>query len=292
MEVRLIAILLLLMTSCSTLNSNKAIFVSRDMQKSLIFNDNIFDYLQFDYAALKNVIDRKCLTQNFSAEVEKLQLSLRLKANAVTQVEIGVCYQLAGEFQKAFYYYDQGLAKIKKNKILKSLVFNNLAIMYGKRDQFDTAYTYLEKSLIEVPNNFITVYNMAIILTSVGRYGESISLINKFSGGSQEHIQLTKILGIDYLSLSDINSLEAKVLNKLDDKLSEKMFLRAVAKLIKTGDSKVVYELIEDLEDLNPIYQELYKNLVRILKKKIREDESKDTNAHIFKSRGIKDLIS
>jgi tetratricopeptide (TPR) repeat protein len=285
-EIKILFLLFLLFSSCSSLTTNNNKFVSRDMKKSLELNNNIFELLRFDYSALKNMIDRKCLSKDFFKEIDTIKKLHRNKPNPLYQVEIGLCFQLAGEFPKALYYYDRVLSGIIKNKRLKSSVYNNLGIMYGKRDQFDTAYGYLEKALIEVPNNFVTVYNMALILTSVGRYDESISLINKFQGNSHEHIQLTKILGVDYLSLSDINSLEAKVVNKLDDKLSEIIFLRAVIKYVKTGDSKVVYELIKDLEDLNPIYQELYNKLVRILKKQIREDEKKSTNAQFFKSGG------
>ena len=283
--------LAIMLSACFTLNSNKAIFVSRTMERNLKFNNNLFDYLKFDNEPLKAVINRKCLSGNFSDEVEKMSKLLREKPSPFLQIEIGLCYQLAGEFPKAFYYYDQGLNKIRpQDKRLKSLVYSNLGLMFAKRDQFHTAYGYLEKSLIQMPNNFISVYNMALILTSVGRYDESVSLISKYNGSNQELLQLTKILGLNYISTNDVNSLEAKVLNKLDDNLDEKKFLRAVSKYIKSGDSKVVYELIEDLDDLSPIYQELHNNLIRILKKRIREDETTKTNAHIRMPRGIKDI--
>jgi len=285
MEIRLLLLLSILVSSCSTLKTNKAIFVTRSMERNIKFNDNIFDYLEFDNAGLENSLERKCVSGSFSGEVQKMIELIKAKSTPLVQVEIGVCYQLAGEFSKALYYYDQGLAKIKpKQKTLKSLVFNNLGIMFGKRDQFDKAYNYLEKSLLERPNYFITVYNMALTLTSIGRYDESISLIKKFRGNSEEEKELTKILGIDYLSMNDMSSLESKVINRLDDKLSEKAFLHAVVKYYKTGDSKVAYELLEDIDDLNPIYQQLYNELIGILKQKIRDDERKKVSIDISKS--------
>jgi tetratricopeptide (TPR) repeat protein len=291
MEIRRLILLLMIIviSSCSTLNISDAIFVTRNIERNLKFNNNLFEYLQFDNNSLKATINRKCLSENFSTEIEKMSKLLTQKPTSFLQLEIGLCYQLAGEFPKAFYYYDQGLAKIKPSKRrLKGSVYNNLGVMFAKRDQFDTAYRYLEKALIEVPNNFISVYNLSLILTAIGRYEESISLISKFNGSKGELIQLNKILGLNYISLNDINSLQAKVLNKFDDNLSEKKFLRAVSKFIKSGDSKVAYELIKDLDDLNPIYQELYNNIILLLKKKIREDETRKTNTHIRMSRGFK----
>ena len=289
MEMKVLIFLCLFNLGCSTLKTNKAIFVTRDMERSLQFNENIFDHLVFNNEPLEKNIIRKCLTDDFSNEVEKMLDLLKLKITPLVYIEVGVCYQLAGEFPKALYYYDQGLSKLnKKQKRLKSVVFNNLAIMYSKRDQFHKGYSYLEKALVEQPNNFVTIYNLALVLTSVGRYDESISLIKKFRGTQDEQTQLNKILGIDYLSMNDMSSLESKVINRLDDNLSEKTFLRAVVKYYKTGDSKVVYELIEDLDDLNPIYKQLYKDLIRILKQKIRDDERKQANTKIFKSGGIK----
>lgn len=292
MEINLKGIISFLMltfglSSCSTLKTSKAIFVSRDMERSIKFNSNVFEYLHMEEEALEKEIQRQCISGSFSVEVEKMFNMLKEKKSPLILIEVGVCYQLAGEFSKALYYYDQGLSLLKKNQArLKSTVFNNLGIMFAKRDQLDKAYRYLEKSLLERPNNFISTYNMALILTSIGRYDESISLISKFRGKGFQEKQLRNILGIDFLSVNDLASLESKVINRLDDNLSEKTFLQAMVKYIRSGDSKVVYEMVEDLEDLNPIYQQLYNELIRILKQKIREDESRKAQINIPKWRG------
>ncbi len=269
---------------CSSNNKKRAIFVSKSMEESLSFNKNILEFLSFKESLFEGAPNHKCLTGIFSDEVELLEKMSEEKKDPLVKIELGLCYQLSGEFLKSLFYYDLALGEIEEsNKILKGLVYNNLGIMFAKRKKPSQGYAYLKKSLQVAPGNFTSIYNMALLLMSVGRYEESISVINNSKNKGPRKYQLIKLLGMNYLSLDDIASLKSKVIRYLDDNLSEKKLLMNYVDYRETNDEKKVLENIEDLNKLHPVFLDFKVKLINTLKRKIKDEERKKENFSVSK---------
>jgi len=88
------------------------------------------------------------------------------KAEVVTLDNMGTIYQKQRAFEKALYYYEQSLGLLTDEKD-KASTYNNIALVYGEKDNYKKAVEYLKKAM-EIYESTGDYYNGVNVRLNLG----------------------------------------------------------------------------------------------------------------------------
>jgi len=185
------------------------------------FVDGPTDSLIFYYQKSLNLIDS--LIQICDSETELIVFK-RLRYNAILQIGVENYYQ--GEYSKALLNYDKALqiSNDLKDKVLRSEVYEAIAIVYKNQGEYSKALPYYQQALetaLATNDTFwvATCYiNMGSLQGSLTNYSKAFNLFQK---GLKlfEQMNHKRRIAVTYLSLSYlfIEQLDyTKALNYID----------------------------------------------------------------------------
>ncbi len=156
---------------------------------------------------------------------------------ARTQIELGMAFRAAGNYQAAQDVYEQALVEWRKenNTYSQAIVLNNLGVLYHNQGKYELALRTLEDGLDCVRLSH-SLWHEALLLTSLGDVYRDLdeyeSAEQAYAGASNAAQQVSYQFLINYLSLAKAR------LSRLRGKIKEvRFYLGAAASLIQAGGS-------------------------------------------------------
>lgn len=142
-----------------------------------------------------------CHQRQFSQAFSRLkeQLDSR-KDDPLYWEEMGTCYYLNSEYQKALLFLEIAGSKTKINKI-KSKIFNNMALVYLKLGKIQKAHSLLEESIILNSEILTARFNLALIYMTVGQEKLAKRELNILYGINKNDPEV--ILGLSQIYFSE-----------------------------------------------------------------------------------------
>lgn len=253
---------------------NKAITLYSDAElKELYSSKQISEYL-YD-----------CASGRIDLGIKKIYADFQKKNTEKLKLDLGNCYYIKGNYSKASIIYSQVTAITKNSKVL-SLIYNNLALAYAKRDFYQQAVSYFREANKLDPFNQIAEFNLAIMNLHAGEINQAATALNTLAGSSDTpYISGILLAGI---SLYQPNSLQSKVFQNKHDKFKD---LELYEVLVKSRglDASERRKLIDGVESsrLTRLGVSVKENYLNQLNVQLKNEKDRD---HIHQKQSTRAL--
>ena len=143
--------------------------------------------IRMDDKRLKKALTFKENAGCYQGEIEKTLNKFKdtyaQKRNDSYWLDIGTCYFLNDEYEKAEFYYRQALSESKNNS-LKAVILNNLGLVYVNFGLWDKAHDLFNQSISLETSFRVPRFNLALLYLQFGLFDKTISLLssNSFQG--------------------------------------------------------------------------------------------------------------
>ncbi len=163
--------------------------------------------MRMDDKRLKKALSFKENAGCYQDEIEKTLI--KFKAAYAQQrsdsywADIGTCYFLNGEYEKAEFFYRQALSE-SKNSTIKAVTLNNLGLVYVNFGLWEKAHDFFNQSISSESSFRVPRFNLALLYLQFGLYDKTISILssNYFQGLHDVDIYLN--LASAYLFKGDL----------------------------------------------------------------------------------------
>lgn len=112
--------------------------------------------------------------------------------------DIGTCYYLKNEAAKAKFYYQMALG-LAKNKKDKSIIFNNLGLIFLNNKKFDEAKELFKQAQKLFPKAKTPLFNLGHIYINFGHYKNAEKILYTLYKENPKDVDFTYLLGHIYL---------------------------------------------------------------------------------------------
>jgi tetratricopeptide (TPR) repeat protein len=144
-------------------------------------------FMRMDDKRLKRALSLKENAGCYQGEIEKTLY--KLKDAYIQQrsdsywLDIGTCYFLDSEYEKAEFFYRQALSESKTNS-LKAVILNNLGLVYVNFGLWEKAHDFFNQSISLESSFRVPRFNLALLYLQFGLYDKTISILssNSFQG--------------------------------------------------------------------------------------------------------------
>jgi len=164
-------------------------------------------FIRMDDKRLKRALSFKENAGCYQGEIEK---TLNKFKDAYTQqrndsywTDIGTCYFLNGEYEKAEFFYRQALSESKNNSI-KAMNLNNLGLVYVNFGLWEKAHDFFNQAIALESSFRVPRFNLALLYLQFGLYDKTISILSSNSFQGLHDVDIYLNLASAYLFKGDL----------------------------------------------------------------------------------------
>lgn len=196
--------------------------------------------------------------------------------NLTANLKLADCEAVNGSFGRAFFYYDRSLG-LTKNKSIKSIVYNNLAIVFAKKGFDSYSDYYFGLAFQNDRDSELITYNQMILRMRAGKYLEAGELVNKRLRKLSDKNYWTQLVGVNYFLQGDLDQSIIKLIKGNNEESSEMGLLKLASSLATWSQKpelvKTNLEAIEQLQFSDPLWIEVKSILLSRVKQTVASNE-------------------
>ncbi len=202
------SVLFLFLTSCSSY-----------MVKTLDSGDILDESIKIN-SSLKE-INSKFFISNFSCMIDWENSYKKIKKNIENLSSSGKrdegwfdlanCLSVNGKFKEALFYYNLYLLSPDANKIKKSIVYQNIGIIYQIKSLDVLALSFYDSSLNLNPKNSKALFLKGMTLLNSGNYLNSLNNFKKLRKIMPKDQLVSFVLGVNYYLLGRIKEIPSLI---------------------------------------------------------------------------------
>ncbi len=159
------------------------------------------------FKSLANKENSGCYQGDFKKTLVKFKEAYGKQKNESYWLDIGTCFYLEGEYEKAEFYY-RLLISETKNNLLKSITLNNLGLIYLHFGLWDKAHDYFNQSITAAPDFKVPRFNLALLYLQFGLYEKTISIFTSTQFARLKDVDIYLNLASAYLFSGDLAKAE------------------------------------------------------------------------------------
>jgi tetratricopeptide (TPR) repeat protein len=188
-------------------------------------------------------------------------------------LHIGNCYFVDNAWSKAEFYYRMAIEE-SKAPVIKSVAFNNLALINFKYEQWEKGKDHLKQAMSLAPAARVPRYNMSQLYLQFGHYDMAIESLNHPSFRGKQDVDVYFSLANAYLYKGELNkSSEFFSLIPKNNLRREDIAATYALFLIKSGKNKEANEVMKGRERSGvPEVTVISHKIEKILAQKMKEE--------------------
>jgi tetratricopeptide (TPR) repeat protein len=153
--------------------------------------------------AIAHKDNRGCYVGVFKKTLEKFKDDYGKEKNESYWPDIGTCFFLNGEFEKAEFYYRLVISETKNN-LIKSMTLNNLGLIYLHFGLWEKAHDYFNQAITTAPAFRVPRFNLALLYLQFGLYEKTISIFTSNHFTRLKDVDIYLNLASAYLFSGDL----------------------------------------------------------------------------------------
>jgi tetratricopeptide (TPR) repeat protein len=185
--------------------------IKRDIKDSSWDAFSNESFIRMDQKRLLKALAQKdnmgCYVGDFKKTLAIFKDGYEKQKNESYWLDIGTCFYLEGEYEKAEFYYRLVISE-SKNISIKSMTLNNLGLIYLHFGLWEKAHDYFNQAITTAPAFRVPRFNLALLYLQFGLYEKTISIFTSTHFARLKDVDISLNLASAYLFSGDLAKAE------------------------------------------------------------------------------------